>query len=202
MLTFDQRAQIFDKTVAKVTKEYFDPNFNGTRWPELARDSRQEILAIDDAEAFERSMHELVRRLGTSHTGFFHQSVKRVPARLAIGATFHKAANNGDTRWIVQDVHEGGPAHDSGLQPGDALRTIDGSAPPTNEPPMFAMGTDVRLAINRGPQEITVPAPGSSPQPHSSRSPGLSSTETLATSRFRSSQGCWVWMSREPLMKR
>src|SRR5689334_13035642 len=105
-LTFDQRAQIFDKTVAKVTKEYFDPNFNGTRWPELARDSRQEILANEDAEAFERSMHELVRRLGTSHTGFFHQSVKRVPARLAIGATFHKA-----TRWIVQDVHEGGPAH-------------------------------------------------------------------------------------------
>ena len=97
MLTFDQRAQIFDKTVAKVTKEYFDPNFNGTKWPEIARDSRQAILAEDDAEAFERSMHELVRRLGTSHTGFFHQSVKRVPARLAIGATFHKAGTNGDT---------------------------------------------------------------------------------------------------------
>ena len=45
MLTFDQRAQIFDKTVAKVTKEYFDPNFNGTKWPDIARDSRQEILA-------------------------------------------------------------------------------------------------------------------------------------------------------------
>ena len=116
MLTFDQRAQIFDKTVAKVTKEYFDPNFNGTKWPDIARDSRQAILAEDDAEAFERSMHELVRRLGTSHTGFFHQSVKRVPARLAIGATFHKAGTNGDTQWIVQDVHEGGPAHASGLK--------------------------------------------------------------------------------------
>src|ERR1700751_2120970 len=99
ILTFDHRAQIFDKTVAKVTKEYFDPNFNGTRWPELARDSRQEILAIDDAEAFERRMHELVRRLGSSHPRFFHQSVKRVPARLAIGATFFKAGSNGNTRW-------------------------------------------------------------------------------------------------------
>src|ERR1700760_1002695 len=144
-LTFDQRAQIFDKTVAKVTTEYFAPNFNGTRWPELARDSRQEILAIDDAEAFERRMHELVRRLGTSHTGFFNQSVKRVPARLAIGATFHKAGTNGDIHWIVQDVHEGGPAHDSGLKPGDCVRTIDGAAPPSNEPPMFAMGTNVTL---------------------------------------------------------
>ena len=78
----------------------------------------------EDAEAFERSMHELV--LGTSHTGFFHQSVKRVPARLAIGAPFRKAGTNGDTRWIVQDVHEGGPAHDSGLKPGDVVRLIDG----------------------------------------------------------------------------
>src|SRR6478672_5499328 len=156
MLTFDQRAQIFDKTVAKVTKEYFDPNFNGTRWPELARDSRQEILANEDAEAFERAMHELVRRLGTSHTGFFHQSVKRVPARLAIGATFHKAGTNGNMRWIVQDVHEGGPAHDSGVKPGDVVRTIDGAVPSANEPPMFAMGTDVSLAIKRGSQEITV----------------------------------------------
>src|SRR5689334_16244342 len=156
-LTFDQRAQIFDKTVAKVTKEYFDPNFNGTRWPELARDNRQEILAIDDAEAFERRMHELVRRLGTSHTGFFHQSVKRVPARLAIGATFPEAGGNGDTRWIVQDVHEGGPAHDSGLKPGDVVHTIDGVVPPSNEPPMFAMGTDVSLAITRSGQEMAVP---------------------------------------------
>lgn len=175
MLTFDQRAQIFDKTVAKVTKEYFDPNFNGTRWPELARDSRQEILAIDDAEAFERRMHELVRRLGTSHTGFFHQSVKRVPARLAIGATFHKAGSNGDTRWIVQDVHEGGPAHDSGLKPGDEVRTIDGAVPPSNEPPMFAMGTDVNLAITRSGQEmavpVAIPAPRSRKQPTATLKP-------------------------------
>lgn len=175
MLTSDQRAQIFDKTVAKVTKEYFDPNFNGTRWPELARDSRQEILAIDDAEAFERRMHELVRRLGTSHTGFFHQSVKRVPARLAIGATFHKAGNNGDTRWIVQDVHEGGPAHESGLKSGDVVRTIDGAVPPSNEPPMFAMGTDVSLAITRSGQEmavpVAIPAPRSRKQPTATLKP-------------------------------
>lgn len=158
-----------------MTKEYFDPNFNGTRWPELARDSRQEILANEDAEAFERSMHELVRRLGTSHTGFFHQSVKRVPARLAIGATFHKAGSNGDTRWIVQDVHEGGPAHDSGLKPGDVVRTIDGTVPPSSEPPMFAMGTDVSLAIERGAQEMTVPvaipAPRSRKQPTATLKP-------------------------------
>ena len=114
-------------------------------------------------------MHDLVRRLGTSHTGFFHQSVRRVPARLSIGATFHKIGSDADTRWMVQDVHEGGPANAAGLQPGDVIQTIDGSCPPAGEPPMFAMGTDVSLAVDRGSEQVVVrmkiPAPRSRKQP-------------------------------------
>ena len=94
-LSFAQRAEIFDKTVAKVTKDYFDPKFNGVDWPKLARERRDGILSLSDSEAFELAMHDLVRSLGTSHTGFFHQSVRRVPARLAIGATFGKADSGG-----------------------------------------------------------------------------------------------------------
>lgn len=168
-LSFEERAQIFDKTVAKVTKGYFDPNFNGTNWPELARESRKSILALEDPEAFEQGMHELVRRLGTSHTGFFHQSVRRVPARLSIGATFHKIGSDADTRWTVQDVHEGGPAHAAGLQPGDVVQAIDGASPSASESPMFAMGTDVSLAVDRGSRQIVarmkIPAPRSRKQP-------------------------------------
>lgn len=168
-LTFDQRAQIFDKTVAKVTKEYFDPAFNGTKWPELAREDRNKILALDDPEAFESGVHDLVRKLGTSHTGFFHSSVRRVPARLALGATFGKAETDAGTRWILQDVHEGGPAHSVGLRPGDVLQTIDGASVATKEAPMFAMGTDVTLVADRSAEQvqfrISIPAPRSRRQP-------------------------------------
>ena len=107
-LTFDQRAKVFDKTVAKITKDYFDPKFNGVDWPKIASERRDSILSLDDAEAFELAMHDLVRTLGTSHTGFFHQSVRRVPARLAIGATFGKAGNETGSEWIARDVHESG----------------------------------------------------------------------------------------------
>ena len=69
-LSFAQRAEIFDKTVAKVTKDYFDPKFNGVDWPKLARERRDGILSLSDSEAFELAMHDLVRSLGTSHTGF------------------------------------------------------------------------------------------------------------------------------------
>src|SRR5689334_12508769 len=99
------RCKIFDKTLEKVTKEYFDPNFNGIDWPNLAQGAQREIVEQEDPEDFELAMHNLVRKLGTSHTGFFHRSVRRVPARLAIGATLSRAEMIGGLSWVVRDVH-------------------------------------------------------------------------------------------------
>src|SRR6478672_6232486 len=126
-LKYEQRARIFDKTAAKVEKEYFDPNYNGTDWPKRAAARRESILALADPEEFELGMHDLVRSLKTSHTGFFHQSVRRVPGRLAIGASFRRTETDGASRWVAQDVHEGGPGQIAGLKPLDVLKTINGS---------------------------------------------------------------------------
>src|ERR1039458_5757912 len=126
-LTSEERARIFDKTATKVTKEYFDPNYNGTGWPAHAQQQRDAIVALSDPDAFELRMHDLVRSLKTSHTGFFHQSVRRVPGRLAIGASFHRAETEAGPRWVAQDVHEGGPAHSAGLRPLDELKSINGT---------------------------------------------------------------------------
>src|ERR1700734_3738717 len=110
-LSTEQRAWIFDKTAEKITTHYFDPNYNGTDWPHRAKESREQIVALQDPEQFELAMHDLVRSLRTSHTGFFHQSVRRVPARLAIGASFRKAETEAGLRGGAQDGNEGGPAH-------------------------------------------------------------------------------------------
>ncbi|HXJ42056.1 MAG TPA: S41 family peptidase [Bryobacteraceae bacterium] len=170
-LTFDQRAEVFDKTATRITRQYFDPRFNGTEWPSRAREMRERIISLDDPESFELGMHELVRILGTSHTGFFHQSVRRVPGRLAIGASFRRAETESGPQWIAQDVHSGGPAHMAGLRPLDALRAINGKEVIPPEAPMFAMGTEVPLRLRRASEEITVtisiPAPRDRKQPHS-----------------------------------
>src|SRR6185312_2144996 len=169
-LTLAQRTEVFDKTVAKVTKQYFDPRFNGTEWPRLAREAREQIISRDDPEQFELGMHDLVRKLGTSHTGFFHQSARRVPGRLSIGASFRRAETEVGPRWIAQDVHSGGPGHSAGLRPLDALVAINGK--PINPPdaPMFPMGTDVAVHIQRGSEDLTlpisIPAPRSRKQPY------------------------------------
>ena len=144
-LSYTQRERIFDKVYKLVTKHYFDPKFNGTDWPTIAQSCRREIVAIDEPEAFELAMHGLVRRLGTSHTGFFHQSVRRVPARLAVGATFSRDRNGDGAHWIASDVHTGGPADLAGLKPGDVLVSVNGKPILPPDQPMFAMGAEFAL---------------------------------------------------------
>jgi len=157
--------------VAKVTKDYFDPNFNGTEWPKRAEESKETILSAGDPDEFELRMHDLVRGLKTSHTGFFHQSVRRVPARLAIGASFRKAETKAGLRWVAQDVHEGGPAHSAGLRPLDVLKSVNGNIVCPPDQPMFPMGIQAELALRRGDDDIilrvAIPQPRSRKQPYS-----------------------------------
>ncbi len=170
-LTYKQRAQIFDRTAQKVIKHYFDPAYNGTNWPEQARTERDRILAIEDPDAFELAMHDLVRSLRTSHTGFFHQSVRRVPARLAIGANFRRVETSDGPEWVVQDVHEGGPAHVAGLRTLDVLKEINGKEVIPPEQPMFPMGTNPQLTVMRDSGalqlDLKIPPPRSRKQPYS-----------------------------------
>lgn len=174
-LKYKQRAAIFHHTFQKVVKNYFDPNYNGTDWPRHAKESRDQILAIQDPEPFELAMHELVRRLRTSHTGFFHESVRRVPGRLAIGATFRNIETPDGNRWIVQEVHEGGPASRAGVRPLDVLIDLRGTAITPPEQPMFPMGTQINLSVQRGSQKfgltVDIPVPRSRKQPYSEPTP-------------------------------
>jgi carboxyl-terminal processing protease len=170
-LTTKQRVEIFDETVRKVVKHYFDSGYNGTNWPARAAQERERIIAIREPETFELAMHELVRSLGTSHTGFFHQSVRRVPARLAIGASFRKVETPDGAEWVVQDVHEGGPAQVAGLRPLDRLKTINAAVVMPPEQPMFPMGTNPRLTVERNSEvldlNLSIPPPRSRKQPYS-----------------------------------
>ncbi len=116
-------------------------------------------------------MHDLVRGLRTSHTGFFHQSVRRVPGRLSIGVSFRRAETDAGPQWVAQDVHEGGPGHAAGLVALDVIKSINGTPIVPPEVPMFPMGSQVAIALQRGSSEIpltlTIPPPRSRKQPYS-----------------------------------
>jgi carboxyl-terminal processing protease len=170
-LSRTDRENIFAKTCRVVEKQYFDPKYNGKNWPALVAASRPGILDASEPAEFERALHDLVRGLGTSHTGFFHQSVNRVPGRLAVCASFRKVETPEGLRWMFQDVHDGGPAHRAGIAPLDILLSMNGRplAPP--EQPMFPMGTTAAVTVRKKDQteaklSVTIPNPRTRRQPY------------------------------------
>jgi C-terminal processing protease CtpA/Prc len=171
-LTRQHREAIFNKVRRLVETKHFNPKLNGVDWGSVVEARRDRILQIEEPEEFEKEMHELVSQLKTSHTGFFHQSARRIPARFAINATFQRCQTSDGERWMFLDVHEGGPAHAANIQPGDLLMALNDEEirPPT--PPMFRMGEEIKIAVQRRdgsqfPGTLPIPNPKSKQRPMS-----------------------------------
>src|SRR3990172_5695107 len=108
------REATFKKVCRLVETKHFNPKLNCVDWESVVEARRDRILRIESPEEFEKEMHELVSQLKTSHTGCFHQSARRIPARFAINATFQRCQTSDGERWMFLNVHEGGPAHRKG----------------------------------------------------------------------------------------
>jgi carboxyl-terminal processing protease len=161
-LSLEERTKIFDKVCRLVETKHFDPSMSGVDWNALAKNRRDQILARADPEAFENEVQHLLTELKTSHTGFRHAGMQKIPARHAINATMQRIAVNGNERWMFQDVHPGGPAYSAGIRPGDLLL---GSRERDIRPPCgltFSVGESANLLIEKlhgGQQTVRVQLP-------------------------------------------
>ena len=169
-LTLDERTQIFDKVCRLVETKHFDPGMNGVDWKALAQSRRDQILACEEPEAFEKEVHKLVAELKTSHTGFRHAGMRNIPARHAINATLHRFGVNGNERWMFQDVHQGGPAYMAGIRPGDLLLECGGRDIRPPDDLNFSIGESANLLIEKlhGSQQmvkVNLPMPKSKKHP-------------------------------------
>lgn len=131
-----------------------------------ARKLRQEneagILRAANAEDFEDAMNAMLKQLGTSHTGFFHEGRPRAAGRIAIAATLTKADTSDGVRWMFQDVHPGGVAARAGIRSGDVLLRVGDKElfPPEAMP--FALGRTYTFTVRRpdrstATQTLTIP---------------------------------------------
>jgi carboxyl-terminal processing protease len=173
MMTIPQkdREQILNKVDRLVRKKHFNPALNGANWSELVEERRPRILAAETVEGLESEISSLLSRLKTSHTGFFHRSLRTIPARHAINATCRPYSPNGSSaKWMFQDVHAGGAAHNAGMRAGDLLLELNGNEIGPPNQPVFRMGLPARLTIEklsgeRTELKIDVPAPKSKKHP-------------------------------------
>ncbi len=182
-LTLEERIKIFDKVCHLVETKHFDPSMNGVDWNALAKNRRDQILASEEPETFEKEVQTLVAELKTSHTGFRHTGMRNIPARNAINATMQRIAVNGSDRWMFQDVHPGGPAYSAGIRPGDLLL---GSRGRDIRPPdglTFSVGESASLLIEKlhgGQQTVKVQLPIPKSKTHPVTTPDAVHAEKLS----------------------
>lgn len=159
-----ERRKVFRSVVVTTARKFADPKMNGVDWHSVSAEAADEVIRARDRDEFELRINALLRRLGTSHIGFFHGEQPRSPGRIAIAATFLEAETSDGLRWMFQDVHPGGVAANAGVRPGDVLLTLNGAdaVPPTT--PAFTLGEDHCVVVRRNGGEarkIVLPVPSS-----------------------------------------
>jgi C-terminal processing protease CtpA/Prc len=156
-----QRREVFDKVLATIDKKFMGPE------PDLKilrEKHERDVLQSATTEDLEQAITQVLKDLGTSHTGCFHESKPRAGGRIAIAATLTKAETSDGARWVFQDVHPGGVAAQAGIRTGDVLLTIGDKEFKPPEAMPFALGETYRFTIRRADgstDHATMTVPGS-----------------------------------------
>jgi C-terminal processing protease CtpA/Prc len=179
-LTTEQRRTVLDAVLRHVATKFMGPDPDTAS---LRNRHEAAICAADSSEAFEAAMNGMLKDLGVSHTGFFHESTPRTAGRVAIAATFAKAQTADGERWMFQDVHPGGAAAAAGIRPGDVLLAIGGRelTPPTATP--FTLGERYEVVLRR-PDGSTISPTLDVPRPKDKRQPVVVPDQVVSASRL------------------
>jgi C-terminal processing protease CtpA/Prc len=156
-----QRRTILNHVLTVVDRKFMgaEPNTGALR-----ERHEQKVVGAQTKVDFEDAINGMLRDLGASHVGFFHEATPRAAGRIAIAATFTKADTPDGHRWVFQDVHAGGVAEAAGIRPGDVLLKIGDKdfVPPDATP--FALGHTYDLTVRRAngsTSVVQVTIPGS-----------------------------------------
>src|SRR6266404_1515812 len=139
-----------------------NPNQDYRPWIALVDERIPRLIDLDDAQAFESGVGELLRALGSSHTAFFHQRRESVPAPYSINATLRAVDTPQGKRWMFVDVIEDGPTFLAGIQPGELLLAVDFEPVIPPRSAKFRIGGNHKLEIGTfrgGKRQVAIEVP-------------------------------------------
>jgi carboxyl-terminal processing protease len=84
----------------------------------LRQEHEREIVGSDSGDTFELARNSMLKQLGTSHTGFFHEKHARAAGRIAIAATLMKAETDDGTYSITVGRADGSVSNTRLTTPG------------------------------------------------------------------------------------
>jgi len=155
----DKRAA-FEQAWATQRDQFYDPNMHGADWNAVRERFAPYVESATSPDEFRRLLQLMVGELNASHsgasgpTGFAATPVGKLGLRLA------RSGDNASDRFTVREVIAQGPAAIAGVQVGDVLRAINGTAvsPAQNMDSLLAgsVGKRTEVAITRGGRDTTV----------------------------------------------
>ena len=135
-ITQEQMTGTLDRIQHSIRNGFFNPLADIAGWTNAWRGQRDWLLASTSGAEFVQRVNVALATLKSSHVAFFHGRGPGVPAPYALNATFLKAEDP-ELIWLFLDVLEGGVAHKAGIQPGEALLSVNGSRVLPPEVPRF-----------------------------------------------------------------
>ena len=139
-MTMEAQHEVLERVLKTHESKFYKPELLGRDWQNAVANHRAKIESAATADAFEQGMMALLQTLQTSHLGFFHGAARRASSRAALSATYLSDETALGSRWIFQDVHDGGAAALAGVEPGNILLRVDGMEIVPPEHPVFQMG--------------------------------------------------------------
>lgn len=146
-LPIEAKRQVFDQVLETLRSKFYNADLLNDEWDEVVSRDRSKIESAPTQDAFEQAVSDLLKELKTSHLGFFGPKGIRASSRAALSATYLSDETPYGSRWIFQDVHEGGAAHTAGIRPGNILLRVNGKEIVPPEHPVFPMGMTSSLDV-------------------------------------------------------
>ena len=146
-LSHSAKQEVFAAVLKALDAKFYKPELLGDAWKQAVAKHRAGIENASTQDTFEQAVSDLLKTLGASHLGFWHGTGKRTSSRAALSGTYLSAETEYGTRWVFQDVHEGGPAHSTGIEPGNILLRVNEKDIVPPEHPVFPMGSASSLEV-------------------------------------------------------
>jgi C-terminal processing protease CtpA/Prc len=185
VLTEHERRAVLNAVLRVIDTKYAGPAVDTQA---LRAKHEMAVVGSGESEAFEAAVNGMLKELGVSHIGLFHESAPRVAGRIALAATFTKAETADGERWMFQDVHPGGAAAMAGVQPGDVLLSVAGKelAPPHATP--FSFGQRYEVVLRRPDGSTSTPTLDI-PKPTDKRRPLIVPSQVVTARRLDDGTG-------------
>lgn len=142
------QAEVVLQATRLVETRLYDPNV-ASKWS--AGGGFTHVTTNGLEADFRKAMRSALERLEARPVGFHHASESAVPLGRLIRASMRRHAGE----WVVQDVLPHGPAEEAGMQFGDALVQVNGSAP-GDSTVTVRPGEPLTIVIRRECREIVL----------------------------------------------